>query len=397
MDRVYCPNLRRWSAAIQALLAIVLVSSSLAQSPARRSDARRYLPITRFYEISQPLPPGKPGDLIRSQPFSNYDLPLEVSATRIVYRSRSANGDDIAASGVVLTPLGKPPTGGWPVIAWAHGFAGITRQCAPSLMRNLEHGPFLSMYVKLGYAVVATDYAGLGTVGRTAFLDSNSNAADMLYAVAAAHAAVPQLGSRWIALGEAEGALAAAALAELQSSTRDPNYLGGIAISGLADLHDIYERAAANSPGKFAPLAHGVKALYPLFRPDSILTPAGMALYDQLESTCSPSAEPAVTPSQIVKPSWKNDSFLKQFFDRNSRGQKSAHGPLLVIAGEADTRVLPSMTAQTIARMCKHGDQIEFDKYPNVDGGQVLGESTRDQITWIQARFAGIKAPSNCP
>lgn len=384
-------------AATEALLVLILVSSLSAQIPVRRSEARRFLPITRFYSVPDPLPTGKPGELIRSQPFSNYDLALEVSATRILYHSRSAKGDDVAVSGVVLTPSGKAPTGGWPVIAWAHGLSGVGRQCAPSLMRNLEHGPFLSMYVKLGYAVVATDYAGLGAAAPSASMDVNSNARDVLYAVDAARTALPQLGSKWVALGEAEGALAVAALAELQSSARDPNYLGAIAISGLADLRDIYERAAGSSPEKFVVLARQIKSEYRQFRPESILLPAGVAIYDRLESTCSPPGIDTAKASQILKPEWKDNGFIKQFFESNSLGLKSAYGPLLVIAGEADTRVLPSMTTQTVSHMCKQGDRIELEKYPNVDGGRVLGESTRDQIAWIQARFAGIKASSNCP
>ena len=48
----------------------------------------------------------------------------------------------MAVSAVVLIPDGKPPAGGWPVIAWAHEFSGAARQCAPSLMKNLAWGRF---------------------------------------------------------------------------------------------------------------------------------------------------------------------------------------------------------------------------------------------------------------
>jgi dipeptidyl aminopeptidase/acylaminoacyl peptidase len=111
--------------------------------------------------------------------FEQYDLPPSVFAVCLLYHSRSASGDDVATSGVVLFPDEKPPAGGGPVIAWAHGLSGVARQCAPSLARNLQQGPFLSMYVGLGYAVVATDYTGLGTRFRNAFADTPSNALDV--------------------------------------------------------------------------------------------------------------------------------------------------------------------------------------------------------------------------
>ena len=133
-------------------------------------------------------------------------------------------------------------------MAWAHGATGVARPCAPSLMRNLGHGPFLSMYVNLGYAVVASDYTGLGTDSRNAFLDGPSNAADILASLPAARAAVPQLGAKWIVMGEAEGSLAALAVAEKENEIRDPGYLGSIAISGVADLREIYGPAALGLP-----------------------------------------------------------------------------------------------------------------------------------------------------
>jgi len=194
------------------------------------------------------LPAGKPGELIRSESFKDYALPPAVSAVRILYYSRSGTGEDVAASGVVLFPEDEtPPAGGWPVIAWAHGSKAVARPCAPSLMRDLYYGSFLSMYVELGYAVVATDYTGLGTNFRNAFSDMLSNATDMLNSLPAAHAAVPQLGRKWVALGIAEGSMAAAALAESENEIRDANYLGGIAISGIAEAKDPLRASGARA------------------------------------------------------------------------------------------------------------------------------------------------------
>ena len=72
------------------------------QVPAMKPAIRRSLPLTSFYDTPNPLPAGKPGELIRSEPFEEYALPPGVSAVRILYHSRSATGEDVAASGVVL-------------------------------------------------------------------------------------------------------------------------------------------------------------------------------------------------------------------------------------------------------------------------------------------------------
>jgi len=315
------------------------------------------------------LPAGKPGELIRSESFKDYALPPAVSAVRILYHSRSATGENVAASGVVLFPEDEtPPAGGWPVIAWAHGSKAVARPCAPSLMRDLYYGSFLSMYVELGYAVVATDYTGLGTNFRNAFSDMQSNATDMLNSLPAAHAAGPQLGRKWVALGIAEGSMAAAALAESENEIRDANYLGGIAISGIAEAKDLYERLAQRpSRRTLAFLAYGIRTVYPQFQPGEIM----------------------------VKANWQENKYVKQFFARNTLGEKPAYGQLLVISGETDP-ALPTTTAQVIARMCKQGDRIQFEKYPNPEPDLLAGNSVMAQITWIRARFAGGIAPVNC-
>ena len=156
-----------------------------ASEPSRIPKPPETFPLTQFYDVPNPLPAGKPGDLIRSQPFDEYMLPVDVSAVRILYHSVSAAGEDVAASGVVLMPYGTPPREGWPVIAWAHPFIATSRLCAPSLMRRLHEAPVFSMYINLGYAVVATDYVGLGTSFRNAFTDGQSNATDVINSVIA--------------------------------------------------------------------------------------------------------------------------------------------------------------------------------------------------------------------
>lgn len=384
----------RWALAV--LLGCVsgspLAQVKTGQSPVK-PEIRRTFPLTKFYDTPHPLPAGKPGELIRKEEFEEYDLPPGVLAVRILYHSRSASGEDVATSGVVLYPDANPPAGGWPVIAWAHDLNGVARQCAPSLVRNLQHGPFLSMYVSLGYAVVATDYTGLGTNFRSAFSDMQSNAADVVYSIPAARAALPQLGSRWITIGIGEGGLAAVGLAELESEIRDQNYLGAIVISGLNDLQDSYDHPA---PTSLLFLAYGVRTVYPGFEVRDVLTDKALSFYARLEQSCGEATDTKLSASEIAKPGWENNRFVKEYFNRNRPGQRQALGPLLVIASGANPAMPISNVSRVIARMCGQGDRVQFENYADADPGSVIGESVRDQINWIQSRFAGRPAPSNC-
>jgi Secretory lipase len=365
-----------------------------ASAITKRAEVLRQFPLTKFYDTPIPLPAGKPGELIRSAPFEQYVLSSGVQAVRILYYSRSANGDLVATSGVVLFPDEKPPAGGWPVIAWAHKLTGVGRSCAPSLARNMLHGPFLSMYVHLGYAVVATDYTGLGTSSRNAFADARSNAMDVIDSIPAAQSAVPGLSSRWIAMGTGEGSMATLAVAELENKTPDPNYLGSVAISRIADLEDLLQPTGNQSHDLALLLAYGVKTVYPEFDAREILTGAALPLYEQVGQACGVPEAGKVAVTAMLKAGWEKNKFVQEYFDRNRIGMEPANAPMLVISSEGDPLIIA--TTKVVARLCKRGDHVWFNRYGEYDAGTVIGDSVRDQMAWIQERFSGRAARSNC-
>lgn len=356
-----------------------------------KRQQRLMLPLTKFYDPPQPLASGKAGELIRSEVYDEYYLPVDFSATRILYRSVSAAGE-VAVSGVVLAPDRTPPSGGWPVIAWAHGFTGAARQCAPSLRRNLYYGPLLSMYLNLGYAVVASDYAGLGASSRSAVFDVQAHAADVIYAMPAARAAVPQLSRKWIAMGSSLGANVAIAVAEMEATSRDSGYLGSIAISPIPEMQTYYVQPAQESAGMLVALAYGIKTAYPEFHVEDMLTGKALPAYRAIDESCSGSELPA---SSVLKQSWTSNRFVREFFSRNAVGRKPAYGPLLIISDDQDAAIPASQTTQLIARMCKQGDRVQQNKVSDASD-LIVGDSVREQMSWMEARFSGRAAPTDC-
>jgi hypothetical protein len=382
---------------VRALLILAVASTVQPAQPQTNSTSgskstfsRRSLPLTKFYDTPIPFPADKPGNLIRLQEFDAYDLPLHVLAVRILYHSSSATGQDVAVSGVVLYPDSKPPAGGFPVLAWAHALNGVARQCAPSLARNLQSGPALAMFVNLGYAVVLTDYAGLGSNSRNAFSDLPSNATDLINSVPAARAAVPQLGSRWMAVGSGYGGSVVVEAAEIEHDLRDSGYLGGVAISGLEESFDA---AGTAVPGPPLFLTYGIKTVYREFNEKDVLTEKALALYSRVEQSCAEPGGPSPVSAEMLKPNWASNNFVKMFFSRNTLGEKPAQGPILVI----DPGLPKAKTIQAINRLCQQGDRVDLARYAQSDPASVFGDSVRDQIAWIQARFAGRPAATSCP
>ncbi len=65
--------------------------------------------FSAFYQPPSPLPAGKPGDIIRSQPLTG--TPAGSQGWVVLYHSTGLNGEDIAVSGMVIAPTGTTPGG----------------------------------------------------------------------------------------------------------------------------------------------------------------------------------------------------------------------------------------------------------------------------------------------
>jgi hypothetical protein len=384
-----------------ALFLLIVVATGNSQVPKQSVSGairpHRRMPLTDFYNTPNPLPPAPLGSLIRAEQFADYALAPEIAATRFLYHSRSSNGGDVATSGVVLVPDRKAPRGGWPIIAWAHSFEGIARQCAPSLLENLGEGSYFAMYTKLGYAVVATDYVGLGTEFPSVYLNLRSNAMDVVGAVQASRSAVSQLGPKWVAMGEGEGGVVAAAVAETEGEIQDPNFLGSISLGGLTDSENIANRWIHVDPARMIYLAHGIKSAFPQFDPSGILTSQAMAYYEEATSSCDTfGASPLISATLVLKQGWERNSFVKQYFESNTLGLKSTSRPIYVLISDSNSPIPVAMTEQAIRRLCRQGDYVLFEKLKSPDSKTIIGDSVSDQIAWIQARFSNQAAVSNC-
>ncbi len=366
--------------------------------PPRPYHVTRTIPLTPFYDTPDPLPAGKPGELIRFEQAYEYHLSYRASKFRILYHSRSPQGKDVAASGVVLVPDGAPPKGGWPVIAWAHEFTGSARQCAPSLLKNLNEGPLISMYASIGYAVVATDYSGLGTKFPYAALDIPSNALDMIYSIPAARAALPELGTNWVAVGYAQGANVATGVAETAGQIGVAGYLGAIGVAGVAEPKEMFEDFDNGTQSTLLVfLAGGIHAVFPDFRPEELLTEQGLRFYRSIGGGCELGTDSSPAAEGMLRPGWQNESNVKKFFSRNALGSRPAAGPLLVISGETDPTFPSALTAKAVGRLCEQKDRVLLVRYPGSNASEVLENSLSEQISWIRARFSGLPAPGNCP
>jgi fermentation-respiration switch protein FrsA (DUF1100 family) len=248
-------------------------------SPPRRGNPSE----EGFYGPPSPLPPGRPGDVLRAEPLDAYLVPgvrLRARGWRVLYRSTSATGEPRAVSGTVLVPGGKSRSVR-ALLGYAVGTHGIGDSAAPSrlLARGLEwEAGLVAMALARGWAVAITDYEGLGTPGDHTFMVGRALGPNVLDAMRAARSLAPdELPPQGPAaiIGYSEGGTAAAWAAQLQPTYAPEMPLVGV-VAGAAAAN--IEVAGPNLDGSFFSFfiaygAIGYAAAYPDLELDAYLTP----------------------------------------------------------------------------------------------------------------------------
>lgn len=187
----------------------------------------------------------RPGDIVSTAPSAFHPLPgqpTNTKAWKILYNSTTADGAPNVVSGTVIVPQ-DGRTGPRPLITYAVGTVGLGDSCAPS--NNLPYGTameanLIQQLTLRGWAVVVTDYEGLGTPACTptpsarpcghAMLDAARAATRLPEAGLAANTAVG-------IMGYSQGGQASSWAAELQGSYAPELQVKGTATGGVpADL-----------------------------------------------------------------------------------------------------------------------------------------------------------------
>src|SRR3954453_7971858 len=187
---------------ILATLAATLVLAAPAQAAVPKGPAG-----TAFYTPSGAVPSKHGSPIWQRKLTGPAVLKSAKSNTLLLYSSTSTGGKAVPVSGTVSVPKGKAPKGGWPVVSWAHGTTGIADVCAPSIigMPATYDQPLMNTWLKAGYAVVRTDYEGLGTPGEHPYLIGVSEGRSVLDMVRAARKLDGSIGKRVVIAGHSQG------------------------------------------------------------------------------------------------------------------------------------------------------------------------------------------------
>jgi pimeloyl-ACP methyl ester carboxylesterase len=383
----------RQVAACFVLAALGLLSgcSSLTASPGTSSIAQGPAGLA-FYQPPAPLPAGRPGDVIWARPVTNdAALPSAAQNWLVLYRSTNIAGQPVAVSGTVAIPKGTPPAGGWPVISWTHGTTGIADICAPS--RNDSTFPprnyvnlmnaSLDQWVAKGYAVVKTDYEGLGTPGTHPYLVMDSEARDAVDMVRAARQISPALSRDWLVMGHSQGGGAAAYTGYLGPVYgQELNLKGAVAISPSSHLSLLVQLAEKKPEQPSDPygtlLFHSAAATAPGVNLAELLTPAGQQVDSQVESKCVGDLRNSYKIGEVLNMNADfralNGALATLMDTQNARPSV----PLLVLQADQDEAVPKPITDLLVARYKVLGVPVDYRTYQITDK---RGAATNHQAT----------------
>jgi pimeloyl-ACP methyl ester carboxylesterase len=360
-----------------------------------------------FYHAPLHAIPGPAGSIIRAEPM--VVSPTGSTAYRVLYRSRGLTNEPIAVSGIVVVPLGPLPPGGRKVVAWAHPTSGVVPHCGPSrsaslYLQMMGHEAMLAR----GYAIAATDYPGLGTPGPHPYLVGVSEARSVLDSVRAAQA-MPGVGRvrDFAVWGHSQGGHAALYTGLIARSYAPELRLVGVAAAAPAtELGVLFNDDIGTSGGKnLAALALWSWARVFNAPAERVVYPGTMAVVDNIASICIESITDVIDRSRAELPLEKRFLAVKNLpalepwrtlMNGNTPGPLPRDIPVFISQGTADDTVRPQVTLDYANRLCRNGSRLKLFLMNGVSHTVAALDSAVVAVEWMQARFAGYPAPSDC-
>ncbi|WP_306363164.1 lipase family protein [Nocardia sp. CC227C] len=333
-------------------------------------------------------------------------LPGAENSRRILYRTTTVRDEPTIASAAVYFPPGPAPAGGWPVIAWAHGTVGLGDECAYSIAgpgARERDWAYLGAWLREGYAIVAADYAGLGTPGDHPYLNGVVEAHNVVDAVRAANRQYPALAPKWVVVGQSQGGGAAVTTARYATEFGGPelDYRGAVGTGVPAYIEDILLPLGPNLPpielgahttAYVLYILNGLRTTYPELDIDSYLNESGRDWLRRANTSCLGPFGDELTAGNVVL----GDLFARPLAQipnlsgllRRYMGlpESGYDKPVFLGQGLADTDVLTPFTLAFAAKLQAAREPVTLRTY-DTDHSGAVNASLVDSIPFVRDLF----------
>jgi uncharacterized membrane protein HdeD (DUF308 family)/alpha-beta hydrolase superfamily lysophospholipase len=397
---------RRWGRTVIAIASVALaVTTALVTVPLREGSTV----VDEFYAAPRDMP-DEPGRLIRAEPFTG-GIPSGAVAWRILYTTTGVDGEVRVASGIVAVP--EEGDGQWPVIDWNHGTTGYAQHCAPSLQeRGMWSGAMyiLPTLIGEGWAVVSTDYIGLGTEGPHPYLIGPPSAYASLDAVRAAKELEDaDLGARTVVWGHSQGGGAALWTGALAREYAPDVWVQGVAaLAPASDPAALVQNISSVTGGSiFASYAFAsFSEIYPEIEYSDYVRPGAQTTLRQMSERCL--SDPAIVVSVAAAIGMSTDPRLFSTSPgtgdlglrlRENTAPLTQTAPLLVGQGGSDSVISVGTQTVFVDRMCAAGQDVDYRIYDGYEHAGVVERPSpllTELVDWTRDRFAGLPVAEEC-
>ncbi|MDO9356069.1 MAG: alpha/beta fold hydrolase [Solirubrobacteraceae bacterium] len=383
-----------------------------------------------FYTPPSSLPADN-GAIIRSESMKlGVNLPSpDGKATRIMYRSTDTNDQPVAVTGTYIEPKAAwKGAGARPLVTYAEGTQGQGDKCAPSYsLENAIGGgigyevPNISKLVSKGFAVVVTDYVGLGTTDRVHTyvnrLDQGRAVLDAARAALRVPGASVTASSAVGAYGYSQGGGATASAAELAPTyAPDVNLKGVYAGAPPADLNAVMKTADGTSLTAVIGFAvNGFLETYPQLQSvlDAETNQAGKDALAKIATGCIGEGLAGFAFQKTSKWTTSGKSIsevvagrpeVKAIVDAQRIGTLKPSVPVRLVTGTQDDIVTHGQVKQLAVDWCAKGASVSYVPVIQLfgTGGTSLNHLVPmltegdGAVKWLSDRLAGTTATSNC-
>ncbi|MFD8496489.1 lipase family protein [Amycolatopsis sp. NPDC059657] len=339
-----------------------------------------------------------PGDLLEQHRVTAI-VPAPVQAWELLYQSTSATGKANAVSGILLVPSIPWTKGPRPLITYAVGTHGLGDQCAPSV--KLQNGTenevaIISQALYKGWAVVLTDYEGLGTPGTHTYAVGQSEGRAVLDAARAAYK-VPGTGLSSDGpvgvFGYSQGGQAAAFAGELQGGYAPDLNVVGVATGGVpADLNAVMKSNDGGAAfGLVLGAALGLSTAYPEVPFASVLNSRGKATVEKIKDYCTIALGAAAPFSRlrdfVTDPDIVSDPRWQKRLAENYAGTIKPKAPVFLYHAQLDELIPLAVGKGLLARYKALGATVTWAEYPLLEhiGGVSVGGPVA--MEWLGTKF----------
>jgi len=362
--------------------------------------------LSPFYRWTGALPK-KPGEMLREEPMpAQPEIAGASLAERILYTTTDLRwkAGIVPVSGTFYLPKGAPPAGGWPLVAWAHGTLGVADVCAPSWAGHKPRdATYIERWLENGFAVVATDYQGLGGPGPHPYLNWEAEGRSVLDGARAALTAYhDRLAPKVFVTGQSQGSGAALGATRIAPSyAADLPLQATVATGVVTTFPDGPYKTSRRieSPHYISLLMIGGALPDGAPTPDALASDKGKALLTAARTGCSPEMRAVAQKEGITRenafaePTDKIEARLMPVTDMSS---VKLPVPVLLGTGLADKTLVPRRQYGAVAALCAAGSDIVWKTYPGATHNGGLLASFPDALALFRAVLAGQKVPSNC-